>query len=389
MNDFLRRYLFLPQQASTYARPLDELHYSIILSAMAGAILVTMVGGIFLIRYRRSRYPETEPPNPEANARPHPLFKVAALVGLMFLFVLWWIVGLGQFMRMRIAPEGSMIVYVSAKQWMWEFAYPEGARSIAKLYVPVGRPVKLVLTSRDVIHSFFVPSFRMKEDAIPGRYTTAWFQAIAPGTYPVLCTQYCGTGHSTMRADVIVMAPRDYEEWLAGQTDGKLRIAGPRYEEPGIGLTDVAPPQQTSFVRQGEMVAAQKGCFRCHTVDGSPHIGPTWAGLYLATVPLEGGGEVVADEAYLTESMMDPEVKIHLGYQHVMPSYLGRLDAGETAAIVELIKSLRDVRPEPGARTPLTVQRDAGMPEEEDDSQGHGARELPPKPEPPGGEIPR
>jgi cytochrome c oxidase subunit 2 len=344
VNEFLRRMLFLPEQASTISRDLDALHFFVILTTMAGAVLVTLVGGYFLIRYRR-RLPDTEPPNLEAGVRPHFAYKLSALLGLALLFLVWWVIGIGQYMRMRIAPEDAMTVYVTGKKWMWKFAYPEGARSIARLYVPVGRPVKLVLTSRDVIHSLFVPSFRIKQDAVPGRYTTVWFEAVATGTYPIFCTQYCGTGHSTMRADVVVMRPDDFERWLAGQTPDPIAIAGPRYEEPQLGLTRAAPPEMTSLVRQGEIQAATLGCLRCHSLDGTPQIGPSWGGLYQARIPLEGGDEVVADEAYLTESIMDPMAKIHRGYAPVMPSYLGRLDAGETAAIVELIKSLRAVRP--------------------------------------------
>src|SRR5262249_31321508 len=155
------------------------------------------------------------------------------------------------------------------------------------LYVPAGRPVKLIMTSRDVIHSFYVPDFRVKQDVVPGRYTTAWFEANAPGAYEILCAEYCGQGHSTMRCPVVALSPADYERWLGG----------------------AAPAQQRSLLRTGERVAADQGCLRCHTLDGTPHIGPTWAGLYGAVVPLEGGGEVKADEAYITESMMDPAVK--------------------------------------------------------------------------------
>jgi cytochrome c oxidase subunit II len=344
VNEFLRRMLFLPEQASTIAPDLDALHFFVILTTMGGAVVVTLIGGYFLVRYRR-RLPDTEPANPDAEARPHFAYKLFALVGLAVLFVVWWVIGLGQYMRMRIAPEDAMTVYVTGKQWMWKFAYPEGARSIARLYVPVGRPVKLVLTSRDVIHSLFVPSFRIKQDAVPGRYTTVWFEAVMTGTYPIFCTQYCGTGHSTMRAEVVVMRPQDFERWLGGQKSDPIAIAGPRYEEPQLGLTQAAPAEMTSLVRQGEIQAATLGCLRCHSLDGTPQIGPSWGGLYLSKVPLEGGGEVVADEAYITESIMDPMAKIHLGYAPVMPVYLGRLDAGETAAIVELIKSLRAVRP--------------------------------------------
>jgi len=380
VNEFLRRILFLPPQMSTIARDVDALHYFVILTTMAGATLVTLVGGYFLVRYRRREHTPAEP-NPDAAARPFFLYKIVSVVGLAVLFLVWWIIGVREFVRMRVAPEGSMVVYVTAKQWMWKFAYPEGVRSIARLHVPVGRPVKLVMTSRDVIHSFYVPDLRVKEDVVPGRYTTLWFQAVAPGRFEILCSQFCGAGHSTMRGEVVAMTPPDFERWLAGERPGAGEIAGPRYVEPQLGLTNPDPAEPVRLSREGVRVAADKGCLRCHTLDGGPATGPTWAGLYMAMVPLEGGGEVVADEAYLTESMMDPRVKIHLGFADLMPSYTGRLDAGETAALVELIRSLRAVRPAPGARTP------GAPPSEDDDAEGRGLRRAPQRPEPPGGQI--
>jgi cytochrome c oxidase subunit 2 len=400
VNEILRRFLFLPPQASTIAYDLDLLHYFVILTTMAGATLVTLIGGYFVIRYRR-RSADVRAANPDAMARPHPIYEVGALVTLMVLFLTWWVIGLGQFMRIRVAPPGAMSIYVTAKQWMWKFGYPEGARSISTLVVPTGRPVKLVMTSRDVIHSFFVPDFRVKEDVIPGRYTTLWFEVKAPGTYPILCSQYCGAGHSMMRGEVVALSPEDYARWLGGDLpvpgtrarDSALRatdsaLPAPPGETPSLGLYPREEPRDVSMVKQGERVAAEQGCLRCHTLDGTPHIGPTWAGLYGAEVPLEGGGTVVADEAYLTESIMDPKVKIHRGYPAVMPSYLGRLQAPDTAAIVELIKSLKGAVAGPRSPLPAAPLPPLPGPPLGPESQGRGAREAEPGPAPPGGEIP-
>ncbi|MFT3773136.1 MAG: cytochrome c oxidase subunit II [Minicystis sp.] len=356
MNEFLRRMLFLPPQDSTVAYDLDWLHYFVILTTMAGAVLVTLVGGYFLLRYRL-RAPESGRPNVDAGTQAHFLWEASAIVGLIGLFLVWWFIGVKQFMRIRVAPENAMDIYVTAKKWMWKFAYPEGTRSVGTLYVPAGRPVRLIMTSRDVIHSFFVPSFRVKQDVLPGRYTTLWFQAISPGTYEILCTEYCGTGHSTMRGEVVALSPEDYARWAGSTQPTHPKLAPPRYEAPAMGRPDAAMPrQELSLVSMGERIAGEQGCLRCHTLDGTPHIGPTWAGLYRAEIPIEGGRPVVADEAYLTESMMDPAAKIHRGFQAVMPSYLGKLDGPEIAAIVELIRSLRDVPPEPGALTPLETK---------------------------------
>ncbi|MCC6551542.1 MAG: cytochrome c oxidase subunit II [Polyangiaceae bacterium] len=342
MNEFLRRILFLPEQRSTIAFELDALHYAVILITMAGATLITLIGGYFLIRYRRRPLDDVRP-NPGARSRPPLRLEAAALVFLGVLFLAFWYVGVRQFLRIRVAPEGALDVYVTGKQWMWKFAYPEGPSSISTLYVPAGRPVRLILTSRDVVHSFFVPDFRIKYDAVPGRITTAWFEATRPGAYEILCAEYCGLEHSMMRGEVIALPQADFERWLAGAPEG---ASPPPAAEAVPRSTD-----EPSMAFRGQRAAAENGCLRCHTLDGTPHIGPTWAGLYGSRIPVAAGGDVLADEAYITASMMDPMAQIHRGFQPVMPSYLGRISPADTAAIVELIKSLRDVQPQQGAAT--------------------------------------
>jgi cytochrome c oxidase subunit 2 len=317
MNELLRRLLFLPPQSSTVAASVDHLHYFVILTTMGGALFITVVGFWMVIRFRRPS--EDSPPREQPVPRMSPWIEGGVVAGLLALFCLWWLIGFLQYVRMRVPPENTLDLYLTAKQWMWKFSYPDGNHSISTLYVPAGRPVKLIMTSRDVIHSFYVPDFRVKQDVLPGRYTTVWFQADQPGTHQILCAEMCGAGHSTMRGEVVVLDAHDYQRWLGGTRN-----------------------LETSILSTGEKAAAEHGCLRCHTLDGTPHIGPTWVGLYRSTVPLAGGATIVADEAYLTESMMDPLAKIHRGFQAVMPSYQGQLLPGETAAIVELIKSLRE-----------------------------------------------
>lgn len=349
MNELLRRILFLPPQSSTVAAEIDQLHFFVITVTMLGALLVTLFGGYFLFRYRRRSGRVVGP----ARKTTHPLpfwVEAAVIIGLFGMFILWWVIGFRQYMRVRVAPEGALEVYVTGKQWMWKFAYPEGVNSIATLYVPAGRPVKLILASRDVIHSFFVPDFRIKQDAVPGRLTTLWFQAPEPGRHQILCTEYCGVSHSTMRGEVVVLSATDYERWLRGALP-EPPLAGQTAERPSV-VGRYAPSELVNMVRQGERAAAQLGCLRCHSLDGSPHLGPTWAGLYGSNVPLAQGGTVVADEAYITESIMDPMARLHLGYQAIMPTYRGLTHPAETAAIVELIKSLRSVRPPSGGGLP-------------------------------------
>jgi cytochrome c oxidase subunit 2 len=343
MNELLRRLLFLPPQASSLARDVDYLHYSIILSTLAGSVVVAAFAVVFAVRYRRRPMPAEQPDLAEQQAPGLPLgFEFGAVFGLLALFVGWWVIGFRQYVKLETPPLDTLNIQVIGKQWMWSFAYPNGGASNAVLYVPVARPVKLVLASRDVIHSFYVPAFRIKQDAVPGQSTSVWFQADRPGTYPVYCAEYCGTNHSTMRAEVVVLAGEDFARRL--QRLPPLNLPGPTSDEPGE--LPRPQPEPVSLARMGEGVAARHGCLRCHTLDGTPHIGPTWAGLYQSQVPLEGGASVTADEAFLTESMMEPRLKIHRGFPAVMPTYQGLLDAAEVGALVELMRTLREAQPE-------------------------------------------
>jgi cytochrome c oxidase subunit II len=372
MNELLRRILFLPPQASSIARHLDYLHYFIILTTMLGATGITVAGLVFAVRYRsRGGFKREDP-----SARPPVWAEAGVIFGLLSLFCLWWVIGFMQFVNIQVPPDNALSVYVTGKQWMWKFAYPDGEHSISTLYVPAGQPVKLMLTSRDVIHSFYVPDFRIKQDAVPGRYTTAWFTVVAPGVHQVLCAEYCGTGHSTMRGQVVALAPEDYGRWLASaRRDAEIslpQIVNGRSaevvtsgglsgspEDVPLSVEELVPAEPLSLVRVGLQASGDLGCLRCHTLDGSPHIGPTWAGLYRAVVPLSTGESVVADEAYLTESMMDPMVRLHAGFAAVMPSYHGLMSPGQTAAIIELIKSVRDV---PGRASPPPMATGSATP---------------------------
>jgi cytochrome c oxidase subunit 2 len=226
-----------------------------------------------------------------------------------------------------------MDVYVMGKKWMWKFSYPDGPNAIGTIHVPANRPVRLLMTSRDVIHSFYVPDFRIKQDVLPGRYTETWFEATKPGRYQILCAEYCGTWHSQMWGEVVVMPGPEFDEWMAGQKAGLSE----RVDTGG----DDGGNMRGSIVEYGKKIAMQEGCLRCHSLDGQPHIGPTWLDLYQRRETLENGESIIADEAYLTDSMIDPRGKIVKGFKPVMPTYKGRLAAPEAAALVEFIKSLR------------------------------------------------
>ena len=212
MNEFLRRALFLPEQASTVAPAIDHLHFFVITTTfIASAIIGLGALGLF-IRYRRRS---------EIDTTPHilpPTWLEALIIGVpLAFFLVWFFIGFAQFIRISTPPPNSMEVYVMGKQWMWKFAYPDGPNSIGTLRVPVGRPVKLVMTSRDVIHSFYVPAFRIKQDVIPGRYTQIWFQATQTGIFPVYCAEFCGTDHSLMRGEIVVVRQDEFDDWREGE----------------------------------------------------------------------------------------------------------------------------------------------------------------------------
>ncbi len=344
MNDFLRGLLNLPVQASTYAWEIDLLHYFVISATMLGALFVFLLALYYLVRYRRR---DSLPLTPrEKTGVP---MEITIIGGILTLFLVFWVVGASQYNRMMTPPANAFPVYVTGKQWMWKFEYPDGRASLDVLTVPANRPIKLVMTSRDVIHSFYVPAFRMKHDVVPGRYYTAWFEAKTPGTYPIECAEFCGVSHSRMLGDVRVLSEPDYARWL----DGKL----PRTRE---GFAGEGTTSGGDLVETGREVASRRGCLSCHSIDGQPFVGPTWAGLYESHVALTDGRDVIADEAYLTRSMMDPQADIVAGYKGVMPTYRGALEEPEVAALVEFIKALRNRPFRPAIQLPAVSTAQLG-----------------------------
>jgi cytochrome c oxidase subunit 2 len=336
VNAFYRRVLFLPDQASTTARSIDELHYLEITSMFMAAAVIALALFVFLIRFRR-RQPVQRTRRIVASTRAE-----VVLYGSLFaLFVFYWVLGFRQYVRLTVAPAGAIDVYVTSRQWLWEFAHPDGPASVGVLYVPAQRPIRLLLTSRDVIHSFFVPAFRIKRDAVPGTYTEAWFEAKVPGTYPILCAELCGVGHSMMRAQVVVLSPQDFENWLRGRPPAAVLDTLNRspYLEP---LSELEP--LIRLADRGRAVAARRGCLQCHTTDGGRATGPTWLDLFGSSALLTTGERVPVDEAYITRSMMEPGAQMVAGFANDMPSYLGLITPAETAAIIEYMKSLSTVR---------------------------------------------
>ena len=335
LNEWLRILLFLPDQSSTISRSIDHLHFFVIIATMIASAVCGTTALLLFVRYRRRRQlVRTE--RVVAGFK----FEAASVIIPLTFFLAWFVMGFRAYIRMATPPKDAMDVYVMGKMWMWKFSYPGGPSGIEILHVPAHRPVRLLMTSRDTIHSFFVPSFRIKQDVLPGKYTQTWFEALTPGRYQIMCAELCGIGHSQMWGWVIVHEPAEYDEWLSQQRKGLS-------DKQDMGRTDDAPPI-SDLVEQGRRVAAQAGCFKCHSIDGSPHIGPTWLDLYQRNEKMQTGEVLPADEAYLTQSMMDPLARVVAGYPPVMPTYQGRLSAPEIASLLEYIKSLQSVGPTTG-----------------------------------------
>jgi cytochrome c oxidase subunit 2 len=326
--DTFRTLLALPTGASSFADSIDLLHLFVISVTMLMSFYVFAAAGWFIVRWYRGENGrvDTTPPVSASRGR-----ETAIIVGVLGTFLLWWVIGFIQYAHMADPPDSAMPIVVTAKQWMWKFTYPDGRESNDILTVPVDRDVRLIMTSRDVIHSFYVPQFRMKHDVLPGRFVTTWFRATKTGDFDIFCAEYCGVNHSRMLGHVVVLSAADYEQWLHLQGD---TVGGP------------------NLARRGVNVATARGCVACHTLDGQPHIGPTWAWLYGTTVKLDGGRTVIADDGYLTRSMMEPNADIVAGFKPVMPSYAGQLPPGDVAAVLELIRSLRTGPIAPTIRLP-------------------------------------
>lgn len=313
----LERFSLFPEQASTVASQVD--HYYFFLVAVSGffATLIAVLVVVFAIRFRRRWEGEVTPPI--HGSLKLELFWTLVPFALTMVMFFW---SANIYLKIRRPPDDALQVFVVAKQWMWKLQHMEGRREINELHVPVGRPVKLLMTSEDVIHSFYVPAFRIKADVVPGRYNTAWFEATKPGSYHLFCAEYCGTEHSQMIGRVVVMEPADYQTWLSGKG------------APGVGGAAVAP-QQT-----GEALFRQYGCASCHRNQPGA-LGPNLIGLFGSRVHLASGESVVADEAYLRESILNPRAQVVEGYKPVMPTFQGQVDEESLLQLIEYIKSLQ------------------------------------------------
>jgi len=303
--------LWLPEAASTVAGEIDGLFYFVYWVSVVLFVLVVGVMVYFAVKYRRRS--QADRPSPVHESK---LMEAAWIVvpTILVLVVFTW--GFKAFLKLEVAPPGAYEVRVYAQKWSWRFEYPNGATS-SDLHVPVGRPIRLKMSSADVLHSFFVPAFRVKQDVLPNRYTSVWFEATRQDTFQVYCTEYCGTSHSGMLAKVVVQSQDEFNNFLAE------------------GMVDPdAPPAE-----RGALLYTQLGCNACHNVDGAAGgIGPTFQGLYGKQEPLSDGSTVEVDDNYLRESILEPNAKIVQGYGPVMPAAYTNLSEEELNALIAFIQ---------------------------------------------------
>jgi len=301
----------MPEQASTVAAKVDALYLFLLVVSVFFGTLIAAVLVYFFVRYRR-RSDDERPPLIHGSLLLELTWSIIPLAIVMVVF--FW--SSKVFFEVHRSPPGAMEIHVVGKRWMWKLQHMNGQREINELHVPAGVPVKLSLTSEDVIHSFYVPAFRVKQDAIPGRYTSIWFQSDKPGRYHLFCAEYCGTKHSGMIGWVTVMEPHEFQNWLAG------------------GAATQSP------VAAGEKLFKDLACVTCHRADTGAR-GPNLTGLFQSDVRLADGTTVKADETYIRESIVNPGLRVAFGYQPVMPTFQGVVGEEQLMQLVAYIQSLK------------------------------------------------
>jgi len=298
-------------QASTAAGQTDALllALTIVSVLVVGGITLTII--VFAVRWHEGSNVARSAGSPKRNRLVEFAWIGIPLLGFLGIFV--WSAIL--YHQLRTPPADALTIDVVAKQWMWKMQHPGGQREINELHVPVNRPIELVMTSQDVIHSFFVPAFRMKQDVLPGRYTSLWFTPTKTGRYQLFCAEFCGTSHSQMRGTIIVVTPTEYSDWLA------------------------ANPSQGSLAAQGEALFREYGCSGCHGASSTVHA-PQLEGLFGRPVNLSNGTQVTADARYIRDSILLPARQVVAGYTPIMPSFKGQLSEEDILKLVAYIRSL-------------------------------------------------
>jgi len=305
----MTNFAIIPPEASTIAPQVDALLIFMTLVSLVGLTLVALIVTTFSILYRRERNPVA------TQVEGSTLLEATWTIIPLGLFLVMFVWGSVLYFRIYTPPTNAMNIYVVGKQWMWKAEHPGGQHEINSLHVPIGRPIQLTLISQDVFHSFSIPAFRVKREAIPGRYSTVWFEATKTGTYHLFCTQYCGTSHSGMIGDIVVQTPEEYKQWLASSTSG------------------------VSLAQNGERLFASLSCSACH--NGQPDArGPNLGNVYGSKLSLTTGQNVLVDEAYLRQAILNPSAHITQGYAPIMPTYQGQISEEGLISLVEYIKGM-------------------------------------------------
>jgi cytochrome c oxidase subunit 2 len=309
------KFHLFPPQASTSAHNVDALYFALILISLFFVAVVFLPILFFCIKYRQGSPADRSNPSSGSNLIEFGWTIVPTFMGLA-LFT--W--GALDYFQIERKPANAIDVQVVGKQWMWKLQHAEGKREINELHIPVDQTVALTLISQDVIHSFFVPAFRVKQDVVPGKYTSEWFKATRVGQYHIFCSQYCGTQHAQMIGRVEVMQPQAYERWLK------------------------SGEQTESIVREGERLFRDRGCSGCHAANSKFHA-PLLEGLYRKPVPLADGTMVTADDQYLRDSILQPAKQISAGYDNIMPSFSGHLSEEEIMQLIAYLKTIGQEEP--------------------------------------------
>lgn len=312
MSELIRQ-LFLSQPAQALGYEIDRVFMIVFWISLV--LFAIVAGGIFIFVWKYAKRPGRTVSPFHGH---HPIVETLWTVIPTIIVIIIFVIGFHPFMDARVAPVDAMEIQVTGKQWLWEFEYPNGIRTINELHVPVGQNIRLVMTSQDVIHSLYIPDMRVKMDVLPNRYTDLWFAAEQPGEHVIFCTEYCGRGHSDMLARLFIHDQKSYEEWL--ETGGDIGKNMPLEE-------------------YGALLYRTRGCETCHSIDGTPRECPTFKGLFGHEVKLADGSTVIADENYIRESILDPNAKIVAGYRPVMPSFQGLLREREIQALIAFIKA--------------------------------------------------
>lgn len=306
---------FLPPQASSLASSIDNLFWFVSFLNIVFFVLVSGLAVFFVVRYKRRREDEVTP-HITHNLKLEIFWTTVPLVIVIALFFL----GFHGYMLASIPPSEAIEISVTGKQWLWEFEYPDGMRTVNELHVPLNKNIRLIMHSEDVIHSFYVPAFRIKQDVLPGRFTQLWFKGTIPGTYQLFCAEYCGKGHSDMLGKVSVDDDVHYQDWLKNG-DESLR--------------------KMPLVDLGKLIYETRGCATCHSITGERGQGPSWKGIWGQTHQFNDGGSETVDINYVRESVLTPQKHIVKGFEGIMPTYEGLLRDREIEGVAAYIQSLK------------------------------------------------